>query len=126
MFPACVRVISSPTTGTSSAARHKDTDARWAMKGDYARYGYKGHAKVDWESKIITAYSVTSASLCNSIEFVVLVDDKDKAMHADSAYLGVITVRSIRIVRARCWNVLKNLAYNLHRASYLTSKSAAA
>jgi transposase, IS5 family len=26
---------------------HKDTDARWAKKGDQKHYGYKGHINID-------------------------------------------------------------------------------
>lgn len=44
----------------------KDTDARWAKKNSETHYGYKNHAKVDADSKIITDYAVTDASVHDS------------------------------------------------------------
>jgi IS5 family transposase len=66
----------------------KDTDARWAKKGDELHYGYKDHAKVDSDSKIIVDFTVTSAEVHDSEEIVDLVDEKDEVMYADSAYVG--------------------------------------
>ena len=68
--------------------KEKDTDARWTKKGDETHYGYKNHAKVDADSKIITDYSVTDASVHDSNEFADFVDDNDKVVYADSAYVG--------------------------------------
>jgi len=42
-------------------ARQKDTDARWTTKNKERHFGYKDHIKVDADSKLITAYSVTDA-----------------------------------------------------------------
>ena len=47
----------------------KDTDARWAKKGDETHYGYKDHAKVDNITKIIVDFTVTPASTHDVIEF---------------------------------------------------------
>ena len=66
----------------------KDTDARWTKKGDETHYGYKDHAKVDADSKLITAYSVTSANVHDSNEFVDFIDETDQSVYADSAYVG--------------------------------------
>lgn len=66
----------------------KDTDARWTKKGDEVHYGYKDHAKVDAESKLITKYTVTAASVHDSNEFLGLLDEKDQMVYADSAYVG--------------------------------------
>ena len=41
----------------------KDTNARWAKKNSETHYGYKNHAKVDSESKLVTNYAVTAASV---------------------------------------------------------------
>ena len=41
--------------------RQKDTDARWTTKNKERHFGYKDHIKVDADSKLITAYSVTDA-----------------------------------------------------------------
>jgi len=68
--------------------RQKDKDARWTKKNNETHYGYKDHVKVDRDSKMIVAYSVTQASVHDSREVVGLIDGEDKELHADSAYFG--------------------------------------
>jgi IS5 family transposase len=65
-----------------------DFDARWAKKGDESFFGYKDHVKCDSDSKIITGFSVTDASVHDSQEFVGLIDGKDNEVKADSGYVG--------------------------------------
>ena len=76
----------------TSEAKHKlaqkDTDARWTKKNDETHYGYKDHAKVDAESKLITDYAVTEASVHDSQKCTEFLDDKDQVLYADSAYSG--------------------------------------
>lgn len=71
-------------------ARHKkaqkDVDARWAVKNKEVHFGYKDHAKVDAESKIITDYEVTPASVHDSNAFLGFINDEDTHVYADSAY----------------------------------------
>ena len=69
----------------------KDVDARWTIKNNERHYGYKNHAKVDADSKIITAYEVTSASVHDSQVFLDLIDNKDTNIYADSAYTHLAT-----------------------------------
>ena len=66
----------------------KDTDARWTKKGNEVHFGYKDHAKVDADSKIITDYAVTPANVHDSNAFTEMLDENDKAVYADSAYAG--------------------------------------
>ena len=66
----------------------KDTDARWTKKGKVVYYGYKNHVKADLESKLIAAYTVTSANVHDSQELQKLVNEKDKRIYADTAYSG--------------------------------------
>jgi len=66
----------------------KDTDARWTKKGNETHYGYKDHVKVDQESKIITNFVITDASVHDSQTIVELIDKDDEAAYADSAYVG--------------------------------------
>ena len=66
----------------------KDTDARWTKKNNETHYGYKNHAKVDVDSKIITNYAVTDASVHDSQRFSNFFTEKDKVAYADSAYVG--------------------------------------
>ncbi len=66
----------------------KDTDARWTKKNDETHYGYKDHVKVDADSKISTDYATTSANVHDSNEFTEFLNEEDKVVYADSAYVG--------------------------------------
>lgn len=66
----------------------KDTDARWAKKNDETHYGYKDHVKVDQESKMVMDFMVTAANTHDSQCLYELIDGQDKAVYADSAYIG--------------------------------------
>jgi len=68
--------------------RQKDTDARWTKKNNETHYGYKDHVKADADSKLIAEYSVTSACVHDSQEFIALLDENDRTIYADSAYAG--------------------------------------
>jgi IS5 family transposase len=74
----------------------KDTDARWAKKGDETHYGYKNHAKVDKNSKIIVDFTVTSASVHDVNEFEGLIDINDTEAWLDSAYASAEHVARIK------------------------------
>ena len=76
------------TDGNASKLRQKDTDARWAKKGNETHYGYKDHVKADAESKLITGYTVTGANVHDSQALLELVDGTDRILYADSAYSG--------------------------------------
>ena len=69
-----------------SVGRQKDTDARWTKKNNQSYYGYKNHAKVDLKSKLIITSQTTSAEVHDSQVFKELLDEKDEAVLADSAY----------------------------------------
>ena len=71
-----------------SKIRQKDTDARWTIKNKERHFGYKDHVKADADSKLITGYSVTDASVHDSQALIELMDEKDKVLYADSAYSG--------------------------------------
>lgn len=68
----------------------KDIDARWTKKNEETYFGYKDHVKVDSGSKLITKYTVTSASVHDSQELKNLLTEKDagQLLFADSAYTG--------------------------------------
>ena len=66
----------------------KDLDARWTKKNNESHYGYKDHVKVDRDSKMIVDFTVTDASVHDSQEILELIDEKDKEVYADSAYVG--------------------------------------
>jgi IS5 family transposase len=73
----------------------KDTDARWAKKGNETHYGYKDHAKIDNKSKIIVDFTVTSANVHDVNEFEGLIDKNDKEAWLDSAYASEAHVARI-------------------------------
>lgn len=64
----------------------KDTDARWAKKNGETHFGYKDHVKCDADSKLITSYGASAASLHDSQICTELLDDDDEVIYADSAY----------------------------------------
>lgn len=64
----------------------KDCDARWSKKNQEVHYGYKNHIKVDAKSKLIIKGVTTSGNVHDSQVFKDLVDEKDNAVFADSAY----------------------------------------
>ena len=70
--------------------RQKDVDARWTKKNKMLFYGYKNHIKTDMGTKLISTYTVSSASVHDSQELEALInlDDADQKLYADSAYTG--------------------------------------
>ena len=64
----------------------KDTDARWTKKNKETFFGYKNAVKVDADSKIITNFVVTDASVHDSQHILELIDETDRKLYADSAY----------------------------------------
>ena len=72
--------------GKRSKLCQKDTDARWMTKNKERHFGYKDHVNVDSQTKLITKYSVTSASPHDSTELENIVDETDNTLYGDSAY----------------------------------------
>ena len=73
----------------------KDTDARWAKKGNETHFGHKDHVKVDKDSKIIVDFTVTSANVHDINEFEGILDVKDNEVWLDSAYASAEHVARI-------------------------------
>jgi IS5 family transposase len=83
------------TPENANKLEQKDTDARWAKKGNETFYGYKDHVKVDNASKIITDFAVTSASVHDVNEFEGLIDKNDKEAWLDAGYSSAEHVERI-------------------------------
>lgn len=68
----------------------KDVDARWTKKNGQTFFGYKNHPKCDTKSKLITKYTVTTASVHDSQPLISLLtpEDQHQPLHGDSAYVG--------------------------------------
>jgi IS5 family transposase len=65
----------------------KDLEAEWAKKNDETHYGYKDHANVDACHKLIRDYTVTGASVHDSLMLDDILDEtQGRAVYADSAY----------------------------------------
>jgi len=75
---------------TPNKSRQKDTDATWLSKHGKNHFGYKNHIKIDADSKLVTEYQVTTASVHDSVVLGDLLNESDegKTLHADSAYSG--------------------------------------
>lgn len=71
-----------------SKLAQKDTDADWTKKNGELHFGYKDHVKCDADSKLITNYSVTGASVHDSQRCLIFIGEEDKVLYADSAYSG--------------------------------------
>lgn len=78
----------TPSDWSDKKCSHKDIDARWTTKNDEHYYGYKNHVKTDIDTKLITKYTTTSASVHDSQELKNLIgkEDQNKKLYADSAY----------------------------------------
>ena len=72
-----------------SVGAQKDTDARWAKKGNETYFGYKTHTVVDNQYKLIRNYAVTSAEVHDSQMFTdLLTANTSSDVWADSAYFS--------------------------------------
>ena len=89
----------------------KDTDARWAKKNNEVHYGYKNHVKCDAYSKLITNYDITDAAVHDSQRCTELLDNKDKAVYADSAYSGAEIAENLP---ENCKNQICEKGYRNH------------
>jgi len=85
-----------PKEWSEKKRSHKDIDATWTKKNNVVYYGYKDHIKADKDSKIITSYSVTTASVHDSQVAAELIDEHDKEAWFDSAYVGEELEKEIR------------------------------
>ena len=67
---------------------HKDLDARWTKKNQQTFYGYKNHANVDLESKLIVRAEVTDASVHDSQALDSVTRQGDPETWLDAGYVG--------------------------------------
>ena len=76
----------TPESWSEKKKAHKDTDAAYAAKRGEKHFGYKNHVVVDSESKFITLYGVTPASLPDFKALVMFFERLDSRLYGDSAY----------------------------------------
>lgn len=70
----------------SAVGCQKDSEARWTKKNHEVHYGWKNHVKVDLKTKFILKAATTPASVHDSQVFEELLEARDQAVLADSAY----------------------------------------
>jgi len=99
-----------------------DLDARWVKKGNESFFGYKDHVKCDKDSKIITDFTVTDASVHDSQELINLVNKDDKAVDLDAGYVGEDLAAA---VLEKCPDVELNVCARAYRNSPLTDEEKA-
>lgn len=73
---------------TQHILNQTDFDARFTKKGGATFFGYKDHASVDKDTKVIIDYDVTSADVHDSRVFTQFVTPETGGVWADSAYLS--------------------------------------
>jgi IS5 family transposase len=99
-----------------------DTDARWTKKGSESFFGYKDHVKCDKDSKIITDFTVTDASVHDSQELLNLVSKDDKMLDLDSGYVGENLAVA---VLEKCPGIELNVCARAYRNNPLTEEEKA-
>lgn len=82
------RLENSEIKDAENVFNQMDFDARWAKKNNESFFGYKDHVKCDRESKIITDFTVTDASVHDVQELIDLVNKNDNTIDLDAGYIG--------------------------------------
>ena len=99
-----------------------DFDARWAKKGSESFFGYKDHVKCDKDSKIITDFTVTDASVHDSQELANLISNDDTSVDLDAGYTGEDLIDEIL---KRFPNAVLNICARAYRNRPLTDEEKA-
>jgi IS5 family transposase len=102
--------------------RQLDFDARWTKKNNESYFGYKDHVKCDRESKIITDFTVTDASVHDSQELIELVNQDDNSVDLDSGYVGEDIKKE---VLEKCPDIELNICARAYRNRPLTDEEKA-
>jgi IS5 family transposase len=100
-----------------------DFDARWVKKNNESFFGYKDHVKCDRESKIITDFTVTDASVHDSQELIELVNQGDGSVDLDAGYVGEDLKKE---VLEKCPDIELNICSRAYRNRPLTEEEKAA
>jgi len=99
-----------------------DFDARWTKKNNESFFGYKDHVKCDKDSKIITDFTVTDASVHDSQELIELINRDDKSVDLDSGYVGKDIADE---VKEKCPDIELNICSRAYRNRPLTDEEKA-
>ena len=96
-----------------------DFDARWTKKNNESFFGYNDHVKCDKDSKIITDFTVTDASVHDSQELIELVSRDDNSVDLDSGYVGKDIAEE---VLEKCPDIELNICSRAYRNRPLTDE----
>ena len=99
-----------------------DFDARWTKKRNESFFGYKDHVKCDKDSKIITDFTVTDASVHDGQELIELVNKDDNTVDLDSGYAGEDLEKE---VLEKCPDIELNICARTYRNRPLTEEEKA-
>lgn len=109
----------TPEDWSEAKKAQKDTDAKWTKKNNKNYFGYKNHAKVDKDSKMIISFEVTPANVHDSQIIEYLIEPDDKAVWADSAYSGNEIKQKLKSINP---NIEINIIKKAYRNRPLTEK----
>ena len=79
-------LVSAEDERTEHILRQTDFEARYTKKNGQTFFGYKDHAAVDKDTKLIVDYGVTSAEVHDSQVFLDFINADTTGVWADSAY----------------------------------------
>jgi len=112
-------VVSAEDDSTEHILRQTDFEARYTKKNGQTFFGYKDHAAVDKDTKLILDYDVTSAEIHDSQVFLDFVNEGTSGVWADSAYLSA-EIRAALL--AKNPNISINICNRAYRNKPLTDE----
>lgn len=104
---------------TQHILNQTDFDARFTKKGGITFFGYKDHAAVDKDTKIIIDYDVTSADVHDSQVFTQFITPDTTGVWADSAYLSGGIIDATKYINP---DILINICNRAYRNRPLTDE----
>jgi len=111
--------VSTEDDKTEHILRQTDFEARYTKKNGQTFFGYKDHAAVDKDMKIILDFDVTSAEVHDSQVFLDFINANTSGVWADSAYLSEAIIDALR---AKNPNISINICNRAYRNKPLTDE----
>ena len=104
-------LVSAEDERTEHVLRQTDFEARYTKKNGETFFGYKDHAAVDKDTKLILDYDVTSAEVHDSQVFLQFITEYTSGVWADSAYLSEAIKAALREINPLISINICNRAY---------------
>jgi IS5 family transposase len=89
-------LVNAEDRRTEHILRQTDFEARYTKKNGNTFFGYKDHAAVDKDTKLIVDYGVTSAAVHDSQVFLDFITASTSGVWADSAYLSEASIVELK------------------------------